>query len=297
MKHYCAVYHTDEHFKRGVPQSRLDNYPLSILKKIEWCVNYSNEIGADIHLLGGDLFDKADQTPWEIYQMWQQLANIKAPIHAVTGNHPIKGNATKWRESSGFYILEKMLFGRMTIADDFKADIAVGNIVFRLHHTLIVREPFPFDDHHLWEEYDAGKANVVLISHYHPQQGIWQRSDGVWFVSPGALSRASLGEDNVNRKPALAVIKFTENKILNIELVDIPHQPAEEVINLNTYTKVEDNDRDEKMFDEFTNSIRNARDNPLELMTPEDLLKKVCSIRKAGPSVTKTCLEMLREKT
>lgn len=298
---FRAGFYTDIHFKRTPPQSRTDDYPTAILKKLTWILNYFRKIKVDFIFDGGDLFDRAIQSPWEIMATANVLKEASVPICTVAGNHPIKGNYEAWKPFSGLHTLARVLNAWDThqnymIIDGYKVDVQLPltQLTFRLHHIDLVRRPVMWD-HVLWEDYDAGDANVILVSHYHPQQGVWQRDDGVWFVSPGAVSRGSLGEDNVCRTPAVAVIEFTKKEIKNIELIDIPCTPGEEVFNLSTVLKVEDVERDLEAYESCVAALRDMEDEQEATLAPEEILKTIAKSTKAGKLVLDYTLDKLEE--
>lgn len=289
------VYHTDEHFKRANPVNRLDVFHEAIAGKIDWITDYGEEIGADGYILGGDLFDKPRQSAWEIWRMFQLLNRRSVPSYALAGNHPILGDPEEWVESSGLYLIQAMLTEKFQILDAFKADLNLGNgVKARLHHTDLVKRRVPWK-HTLWEDYDAGDCDLVLVSHYHPQQGIWTRDDGVTFVSPGAVSRGTLGEDNVNRKPAIAVIRL-QGEDIDIELVDIPCAPGVEVLDAEHTMTVESIQKTHENFQESVDTIVGVLDKEIEVVDPTTIIKTTATELGVRDAVVDRCLELLQER-
>jgi DNA repair exonuclease SbcCD nuclease subunit len=286
------LYSTDGHFKKTSPQSRLDDYPSAILKKYQWVTDFGNEQKVDLFVDGGDLFDSAIQNPWEIMQVAKTFEGRCAPTKGVAGNHPIRGDAVTWMGYSGLYLLERLFpKGYFTILDPFKADIEFGGRKFRLHHTDLVRKPVLWN-HTLWEDYETD-ADVVLVSHYHPQQGV-EVVNGHLFVSPGAISRGSLGEDNTSRIPAVALIDVDSRGKVKVKLIDIPCEPGEKVLNTSTVLKVVDVERDLTQYEESVAALRTARDNPEKTISPEEILRTLGASLALGSDTIDLALETLK---
>jgi DNA repair exonuclease SbcCD nuclease subunit len=275
------------------------------LEKVGWIMSLAREEEVDYIFDGGDLFDRAVQSPWEILQMYGALFLTPAPIFAVAGNHPIRGDAEVWKSYSGLYLLAKMLAQvkgfdndmspRFQLLDVQKADVRLpsSELIFRLDHSDLVRKPVIWE-HTLWEDYDAGEADVVLVSHYHPFQGK-EKIGGTWFVSPGAVSRGTLGEDNVERIPKVAIIECTKKKVTNIRFVDIPCAPGDEVLDLSTVLTTEDIQKDQENYDASISTLRAMAELNEATISPEEILKTLAKMHNIGKLVLTYVLDKLEE--
>jgi len=122
------------------------------------------------------------------------------------------------------------------------------------------------------------------------------RINGTWFVSPGAVSRGSLGEDNISRVPAIAVIEFDKTKVLDITLVAIPCRPGEEVLNTSTVLKVVDLEKNLEQFKESIEALRTLGENEDAVLAPEQVLRLMAKAMDChSPRVLDYCMEKLEE--
>lgn len=95
--------------------------------------------------------------------------------------------------------------------------------------------------------------DVYLFGHWHKNQGV-EEIGGKQFVNIGSLTRGSLSQDNMDRVPAAAVLRCTEQGV-EIEVVPLNVRPAEEVFD------VEGRARQVKRqveMDSFVEAIREA---------------------------------------
>lgn len=289
------LYCTDQHYTERTPRSRRDNFGEAIIGKVGWSTDFGNEQGVDVYLEGGDLFNYPVQTPYELNRIHDALERRKAPTYGVIGNHPIKGNFEGWRPYSGVEILQKLKL--IDWLDPWEADIEVDGFTFRLHHTDLMRHPIVRADgsqlwpHITWDEYDPGEANVVLISHYHPCQGSAQ-INGVWFISPGAVSRGTLAEDNLSRAPGCTLITIEGGKI-DFERIEIPHEPAEAVFDERSTLKVEEIESHSEAIQEALEVMKTTGLDATT--TPIELLRIVHSSSDASDRALELAIEKIQE--
>jgi len=73
-------------------------------------------------------------------------------------------------------------------------------------------------------------VDTWLFGHWHKDQGVVEIAPGKWVVNVGSLTRGSLSQDNVDRKPAVAVLSFGES--IAIETRRLQVKPAKEVFDM-----------------------------------------------------------------
>lgn len=77
-----------------------------------------------------------------------------------------------------------------------------------------------------WEKYFGG-VFATFYSHIHDNHGVHlSPNEAMQFCNHGALSRGSLHEASVNRKPA---VTHWHSDTMTFERIEVPHKPAEEV--------------------------------------------------------------------
>lgn len=292
MKRFLYV--TDRHYKFAKPINRKDDYGEAILGKSRQV----NQLVIDrgVHLVGdgGDLLDRSTQTPQEILKMFAVLRECPVPTVAVIGNHPMKGNWEDYKHRSGYNVLDHMLGDKWKTLDPYAANFEVEGLTLRMDHSDIVREPVKWD-HVLFDDYDAAGADVVLVSHYHPKQGTYERKDGVVFVSPGALSRGSLGEDNVNRIPSVAILDIHKGKLKGIEYVELDVAPAAEVLDLSVEIKRKKNNQFGEVPDEIIGELRSLTTLNVKTQSADQLINEYAKVRGLAPMALRLILELLKE--
>ncbi len=288
---YRIAHVTDAHVSTVAPSSRKDDYFRAVISKLDWASTYGNATGVKLWLDSGDLFDRAVQTMEELNALYEVLVKREAKTLAIVGNHPIKGNAELWRPHSGIYILEKMLGpDRFEILDPFKATVEVGGHKIRLHHIDLLRRPAIWK-HVLWKDYDPEGATIVLCSHFHPRQGI-ARCRGVYFASSGALSRGTLAEDNLRRKPSFFLIDIGKGGDVDFKRVVVPHRPASEVFNEKAILTIQDVIRDDDALRECVHTLREMERAGEATVSIYDLLKIV----RGGYQVSDQAFELAMER-
>lgn len=72
--------------------------------------------------------------------------------------------------------------------------------------------------------------DVFLFGHWHKDQGVEKIGDKT-FINIGSLTRGSLSQDNVQRRPACAVLSCTEDGV-GVEVVRLKVEPVEKVFNI-----------------------------------------------------------------
>ena len=77
----------------------------------------------------------------------------------------------------------------------------------------------------------APDVSVWVLGHWHKDQGIVEHQPGKWIVNIGSLTRGSLSQDDLDRKPGVSVITFSEEGI-QIERRDLKIRPPGEVFDL-----------------------------------------------------------------
>ena len=93
--------------------------------------------------------------------------------------------------------------------------------------------------------------DVWLFGHWHKDQGV-QKVGNSHIVNVGSLSRGALAQDELTRKPSVAVLNFTKKKVV-IEQVFLDVAPAEDVFDVTGRIRAESR---EMTFDAFVSAVR-----------------------------------------
>ncbi len=246
------LYSTDHHFHHIGPVKRIDDFPQSLLEKLEETVQLSNDLSCDAMLFGGDFFNNTSPGPKIIKQIIQVLRGAKAPIWAIMGNHDVPGNL----EAS-----EDKILGLLREFDDFPINyidesrpVIIDNVTIEgipfyrgiekallahnkqpepnrvlMAHAFIADKPCMFD----YCFYGDLKLSAVAIltSHYHTSFGVKENGNGNVFVSPGGFSRLTV--QDVNRTPQVSVVEI-DGYTCKVDMLPLTTaKPVEEIFDLN----------------------------------------------------------------
>lgn len=280
---YRYVQINDPHISDQPPRGRTASYLDDVLAKLAWCVQRANEIGVSGIVITGDLFHRknaAHTTHRTVQRVREVLGAADARVHIVPGNHDEAHGG--WLTGQPLLsVIDGTHIVLLDGASDFDSPIAgvpwdnafereggVRLFAARVSstrrplvfaHAPISERPFPFGpEAQGWmldsEIVDAMPPNarlrLIAHGHMHRQQPTsrWTMPGGghVWFSNPGALSRATVGADDVERVPAIAIIDLDFSSLINDSVVtvcyeDVPHRPAAEVLRLEEHER--DTDR------------------------------------------------------
>ena len=259
------IWRTDIHVSDHAPRRRSDDWNKALLEKIKWIGRYAKEVGADAVIDGGDFFDVKSPSKNShklIQQVIEAHADYPCPVYANVGNHDcVYGDYSFLPQqplgvlfSAGVF---KRLYDehelRLTSKDGtsvrvcgvpyhgVKYDMGRFNInkgsedyLITAAHVLASKtggSMFEGEDIVKYSDLTQYETDLWLFGHWHKDQGIANIGGGKKAVNLGSLSRGSLSQDNLDRKPKVALITLSENG-LEVEEIIVPHKPASEVFNV-----------------------------------------------------------------
>lgn len=253
-------YTTDHHFHHVSPLKRLDNYPESLLEKMEEVVDISVEQEFDALLFGGDTFHTYKPDPGLVRRLVKVLRKAQCPIYAILGNHDVPGNeqAAETRligllkEFDDFPIrflnqgevvkVKNLPVKGINYYDGIETDLlkisnakkSKVNALMMVHANITESEKI--FRHCFYKDVNL-ESKYILTSHYHPKLGVLENSFGNVFVCPGAFSRLTDAGNDAERIPTMAVMTYDKSK-MGIELVELKSaKKPEEIFNLNIAPK------------------------------------------------------------
>lgn len=87
------VYLSDLHLRPTAPINRKDDYVEEQFRKLDFVVDYANDLGAEI-VIGGDVFDRAANHPsWFVNRVMGCLYRSCSIISIIPGNHDLIGHS------------------------------------------------------------------------------------------------------------------------------------------------------------------------------------------------------------
>ena len=294
------LWRTDVHLADSPPQSRTDDWTTTILDKVRQIGELTKEVGASAVLDGGDFFHVKSPSRNSHSLVGRAAAahgGYPCPVYATVGNHDVKyGNLEFLDEAPLGTLFSTGVFRRLY--DQHEAVFLSGGLKVRVvgvpYHgtsydmnrfTGIVRGDedylvaiahvlankkggslFEAEDVLSYEELAPLAPDVWCLGHYHKDQDI-TRVDGKIFVNVGSVSRGSLSQDDLVRKPAVVALRFSKDGI-EAERLDLQVLPSSEVFDLDGKARVE----------ERTSSMEQMVDNLKDLLVMregESLLDQV----------------------
>lgn len=251
----------DSHIKGRNPESRIDNYPVSILRKfVEISIiasNPNNKVDAIIH--GGDVFDIPRVTPDLVGQLAEIIKSSDRPWYIVPGNHDLYGHNVSTLSQTMLGLLDKtgvikilsrenphvLVDGMINVSlqgQEYYAEIDHGNpndydvevdpscnYHILAAHGMLLDTPFHPDIPHTLISNVKTNADLVLAGHYHPGFPV-EIVGKTTFINPGSMSRTSCSPSD-NRLPRFLILDIDSNGIRYKFREFATSLPADKVIN------------------------------------------------------------------
>lgn len=109
------------------------------------------------------------------------------------------------------------------------------------------------------------EVSVWLFGHWHKDQGVTEIAPGKWVVNIGSLTRGSLSQDNVDRKPGVAILTFEGKSQPKIEVQRLKVRPSSEVFDMEKRVREESRSMTMDAFvDEVAKSLEGTVSSTLE---------------------------------
>ena len=248
------LFFTDTHIRGTNPKNRKDVFIDTIENKLIEIRDMIDEHGVDFIIHGGDLFDRPDVSISIVSRFARILDKIKIPFYLISGNHDIYGHNpdTINRTMLGLLnvlgliniintnekvFLEKgnikvQLTGQPYVYDiDSPSNLnyympqdvdETANFSIHMVHGMLLDRPFikgvPYT---LIDSIKDTLADITLSGHYHA--GFKTRQiNGKYFINPGSMVRITNSLNEMERKPHVVLIEFTDS----ISIREIPLKTA-----------------------------------------------------------------------
>ena len=233
---------SDIHATGKSPNSRIDNYPITIQEKLIEIGEIAKEENVNFIIIGGDLFHIPVVANAYASEIAKIIRNWNKKVYVVPGNHDcsgysistIKHSTLGILESTGvinFITREKPIIGKLGnkiialegqeycvgIDDDpsnynkkIKADY---NILFA--HGMLVAKPIMDSIKHIVIDSITEPADITFSGHDHVGYGILNVNGNI-FINNGSIGRTDCGSGMKKHKPSV-IITTLENINGNIE--------------------------------------------------------------------------------
>jgi len=267
------VWRTDVHMADKGPASRKDDWPTTVLGKLEQTRLVAAKTKADALLDGGDFFhvkSPSRNTHALTRRVADHHSNYPCPVYCTPGNHDSVFGDYQFLGRQPLGVLYSTgVFNRLYDEHELVVVSADGNFKVRVvgipYHGvkydmerfhritkgdedfLIVvahvlasvhgGQMFKDEDIVKYSDLEHHPADMFLFGHWHKDQGV-EHLWGKHFVNIGSLTRGALTEDNLDRKPACAVLTITPDGAA-VQVVRLKVQPGEEVFDVQRRMQVE----------------------------------------------------------
>lgn len=282
------VWRTDVHMADRGPSSRRDNWTETVLDKLQQVYDIAKEVGAVAVLDGGDFFDvksPARNTHELVRQCIDHHAAYDIPTFVTPGNHDaVYGDYSFLPQqplgvmySSGAF---KRLYDEHEAVFTDKSGQKVRVIGIPYHgktydlakfrsivkgdedvlicvaHVLASEKGgtmFEAEDVIQYASLLDTAPDLYCFGHWHKDQGVTVL-EGKTFVNIGSLTRGSLSQDNVQRRPACAVISCERGRV-SVDVRRLNVKPPEEVFDVDARARQV---RQQVEMDAFVTKIKKA---------------------------------------
>lgn len=249
----------DIHLSDVPPSVRNYEYTNHIFDKLRCTVDIAEEEQVEGVIWLGDVYHRKqpNRTSHALVQRTIDLIReYKRPVGAVVGNHDMQWDRldTVDRQPIGVLFRAGLIhvrggyygsfelpgvFGIPYLAD-WKNDLpkymrewAKSDAQLLVTHAPIfpdgVEPPYDFISASSWAE-AMERQGFVAYGHIHEQHGDYKVPAGSHFVNNGAISRGSLHENSLKRKPAVTIYDPDAEQVFR--KIELPHLPAEAVFAL-----------------------------------------------------------------
>lgn len=282
------VWRTDVHLSDRAPSSRTDDWAETVFDKLGQVRDLAREVNAAAIIDGGDFFHIKSPTRNShalVHRTAEHHAKYPCPVYCTPGNHDaVYGDYSFLPQQPLGVLYSTGVFKRLY--DEHEAvfrrsgEVTVRVVGIPYHGNRYDMERFTSIEKgdedilicaaHVLASTGGGQMfegediikyadlldtapDVYLFGHWHKDQGV-EELGGKQFVNIGSLTRGSLSQDEVQRRPAAAVLRCTEQGV-EVEVRRLKVKPPEEVFD------VEGRARQVKRqveMDSFVNKIREA---------------------------------------
>lgn len=306
---YRVLQFQDVHLSDQPPRMRTSEYRSQILAKLEAAMSLAAEHHVNRVICCGDLYHRfqASHTSHATVQAVRKILNAPGiEVSLVVGNHDrARGGALEGQP------LLSTLGDNVTLLEgphptediagfgwtnelagteaEIEAHLATGvwnverSLVFV--HGPLVLEPFPFGPAPAgWITLEKViphlKLATLYLGHGHMHSGhdvlaiarpTMSKYNWLHVANPGALSRATIAEDDRNRVPQVALITLDDGRV-EVEYLPLPYVPVEEAF------LVDQKGRDDERGDNIQALAASLLEGVLHVVTADSLTEAIQSL-------------------
>lgn len=266
------VWRTDVHLSDNPPASRKDDWTATVLDKLRQVGEVARRVQASAVIDGGDFFHVKSPTR-NSHELIRRVAEVHAaypcPVYANVGNHDcVYGDYAYLDQQPLGVLFATGVFKRLY--DQHEAVFTDGEIQVRVvgvpyHGTTydmnrfrsitkgtedhlvcaahVLASPtggsmFEGEDIIKYSDLDGLAPDIFAFGHWHKDQGV-ETVGRHSIINIGSLTRGSLSQDEVERRPACAIMTFQKGQPPQIQVVRLRVKPADEVFDVEGRARAE----------------------------------------------------------
>tara|TARA_Y100000310_G_scaffold344844_2_gene459944 strand:- start:295 stop:1260 length:966 start_codon:yes stop_codon:yes gene_type:complete len=282
------VWRTDVHLSDRTPSSRKDNWTDTVFRKLDQVRNVAKKVGAAAILDGGDFFhikSPGRNSHALVHRALDHHATYPCPVYCTPGNHDsVYGDYAFLPQQPLGVLFASGSFRRLY--DEHEAVFEQGGVKVRVVGIPYHGTSYDMDRFHSIEKGDEDylvcvahvlastkggtmfegedivkykdlldtAPDVYFFGHWHKDQGVVSMGDKT-FINIGSLTRGSLSQDEMERKPACAFISFTKDEEPLIRVVRLKVEDPHEVFDVEGRVRQE---KQQVEMDAFVTRIRES---------------------------------------
>lgn len=240
----------DPHVASRVPGFRRDEFPETVLVKLEWCLTYARRHSL-LPVLLGDLFNwPRDNANWLLVRLMEIM---QQPVLAVPGNHDCAENTLK--DDDSLMVLAKagkvvlldregpwtgVMNGRPVVVggsawgpgipkrypSEDRPDLVrpEGALVVWVTHYIV---GMPGCDEAQYSPHEIPGVDVVINGHLHRTLESVRKGGTAW-LNPGNIARVLRGDATRDHVPKVLRLDVNADG-WSAEYAEVPHRPFDEV--------------------------------------------------------------------
>lgn len=308
------LWRTDLHLAETSPRSRLDDWKTTLLARLVEIGEIAKRENVDAVIDGGDFFHVKSPSKTS-HQLVAEVMRIHrdypCPVYSCVGNHDcVYGDYEYLSQQPLGVLFDSGTFKRLY--DKHEA---------RFQNIRVVGVPYHGTDYDLsrFESIKRGSEDVLIVvghvlatpgkggkgamfkgedivgydflktldadvfafGHWHKDQGVSEISPGKHVINVGSLSRGSLSQDNLSRKPCVVVINISEDASISFDRIDLNVKPASEVFDIEMKQRIEQRELSLETFSTSLKDVLHSRqkgvleDSVRSLDIPDRVKEKV----------------------
>lgn len=259
------VWRTDVHLSDTPPSSRRDDWAATVLDKLRQVGEVARKVGASAVIDGGDFFHVKSPSR-NSHELIRRTAEVHAaypcPVYGNVGNHDcVYGDYAYLDQQPLGVLFATGVFRRLYDEHEYVVEqggykvrvvgvpyhgtqydldrfrrIRKGDedVLVCVAHVLASAKGgsmFEGEDIIAYDALAAFEPDVFCFGHWHKDQGV-EVVGGKTIINVGSLTRGSLSQDEVERKPACAVMSFAPGHPPQVQVVRLRVAPASEVFDV-----------------------------------------------------------------